>query len=378
MKVAIDAHALGRGQAGYESYLRHLTQALPAASPGDDFLIYRHLSVSRLRRLVFELPRAVYRDRPDVLHVQYAGPLLPLPSGCSLVATIHDVSFVDVPEFFSLADRTLLRLGVGRTIRQARRVITVSEFSKARLMKAYGIPEDKIQVIYNAAGSEFRPALHPGDRPNPPYIVMVADLSVRKNQVNLIRAFSAFARRYPHHLMLAGRDSATSGPIREAARLSEAYNRIHFLGYVPDQELPRLYQQADLCVYPSLYEGFGLPVVEAMACGTPVVTSRASALLEVAGGAALLANPRDPADLCQAMEAAIRDRERWRRAGLLRAARFSWSDAARRTVEAYRASCATVSSRVGTSAQTYRNLPSSAPEQEPCESTRSKVDLGVS
>jgi len=366
MKVAIDAHALGRGQAGYESYLRHLTKALPAAAPEDEFLLYRQLSAHRLRRLLYELPRAVYRDRPDVLHVQYAGPLLPLPSQCSLVATIHDVSFVDVPEFFSLSDRTLLRLGVGRTIRQASRVITVSEFSKARLMKAYGIAEDTIHVIYNAAGSEFRPAFHDGYRADPPYVVMVADLSARKNQVNLIRAFSAFARRHPHHLLLAGRDSATAHSIREEARRSSVGGRIHFLGYVPDQELPRLYQQADLCVYPSLYEGFGLPVVEAMACGTPVVTSRVSALPEVAGGAALLADPQDPADLCAAMEAAVRDRDRWRRAGLLRAGRLSWNGAAQRTVEVYRESCVIV--RRGD--EMYGAVLPSAPEQEPCESTR--------
>ncbi len=370
MKVAIDAHALGRGQAGYESYLRHLTQALPAASPEDQFLVYRQLSASRLRRLMYELPAAVYRDRPDVLHVQYAGPLLPLPERCSLVATIHDVSFVDVPEFFSLADRTLLRLGVGRTIRQARRIITVSEFSKARLIKAYGIPEDKIHVVYNAAGSEFRPAQHDGYRTDPPYVVMVADLSRRKNQVNLIRAFSIFARRHPHHLLLAGRDSATSQPIREEAGRSGVGDRIRFLGYVPDQELPRLYQQADLCVYPSLYEGFGLPVVEAMACGTPVVTSRVSALPEVAGGAALLADPQDPADLCAAMETAARDRDRWRRAGLLRAKRFSWREAAGQSVAVYREASATVGGRAGIAARPYRAILSSAPEQEPCESTR--------
>jgi glycosyltransferase involved in cell wall biosynthesis len=268
----------------------------------------------------------------------------------------------------------LLRLGVGWTIRHARRVITVSEFSKARLMKAYGIPEHKIHVIYNAAGPEFEPAWREGMGCRPPYIVMVGDLSARKNQLNLIRAFSAFACRYPHHLLLAGRDSATSDPIREEARVSGVGERIRFLGYVSDEELPRLYQQADLCVYPSLYEGFGLPVVEAMACGTPVVTSRVSALPEVAGGAAVLADPEDPRDLFAAMEAALRDRDRWRRAGLLRARQFSWGEAARRTLEAYRECCVTVRDR----ARPYRTALTSAPEQEPCESTRSKVDLGVS
>ena len=146
MRVAIDAHALGRGQAGYESYLRHLTAALPEVFPEGEFLLYRDLSPARLLRLIYDLPRRLYRDHPDVLHVQYASPLLPLSGGCVLVATVHDVSFVDHPEFFSLPDLLALRLGVARTIRLAKRVVTVSEFSKRRLMAAYGIPEQKIVV----------------------------------------------------------------------------------------------------------------------------------------------------------------------------------------------------------------------------------------
>ena len=338
MRIAIDAHALGRGQAGYESYLRHLTAALPAVSPEDEFLLYRDLPPERFRRLAVELPRRLWRDRPDVLHVQYVA-----PAGCftPVVATIHDLSFEDVPEFFSFTERVLLRAAVRRTAKLARRIITVSEFSRGRLMKVYGLAGEKILVAPNAAGPEFQPLPRPLAVPStPPYILMVGDLQPRKNHINLIRAFAVLAGRHPHRLVVAGRETWFSGQIRRAARESGAGERIVFSGYVPDRELPALYNGADLCVYPSLYEGFGLPVVEAMACGTPVVTSRGTAMAEVAGPAAILAEPRDPRDLCAAMEAALSDSRRLRAAGLARAAGFCWKESARRTVRAYQEACA--------------------------------------
>ncbi len=333
MRIAIDAHALGRGQAGYESYLRHLTAALPEAAPEHEFLLYRDLPRGRLRRLAWELPRRLFHDRPDVLHVQYAAPF---PCPAPVVATVHDLSFEDVPEFIRPAERALLRAAVRRTVAMARRVITVSEFSRRRLMAVYGLPEEKIVVAPNAAGPAFRPSLE-SPRPNPPYILMVGDLHPRKNHLGLIRAFAAFANHHPHRLLIVGRDTWFAGEIRRVARESGAGNRILFLGYVPDGELPGLYRGADLSVYPSFYEGFGLPVVEAMACRTPMVTSRTTALAEVAGDAAILADPRDPRDLCQAMEAALAHAGYLRAAGLARAAQFSWRDAARITVRAYKA-----------------------------------------
>lgn len=337
MRIAIDAHALGRGQAGYESYLRHLTAALPEVAPADEFLLYRRLSPGRLRRLALELPWQLWNDRPDVLHVQYAAPV---PCFTPLVVTVHDLSFEDVPEYFPPLERVLLRAAVRRTVALAERVVTVSEFSRGRLADVYGLPGEKLVVAANGAGPEFRPL--PVARPGHPFILMVSDLQPRKNHLGLIRAFAAFAQRHPHHLWIAGRDSGFAERIRREARRSGAGERIRFLGYVADADLPLLYNAAEVVAYPSLYEGFGLPVVEAMACGTPVVTSNTTALPEVAGDAALLVDPRDPRDICAALEAALSHASSLRSAGLARAARFSWKDSARITLDAYRAACAAV------------------------------------
>ena len=350
LRIAIDAHALGRGQAGYESYLRCLIAELPAAAPEAEFLLYLArgaddrafpgsaisaqpvLSASRARRLLWDLPVQLWRDRPDVVHVQYAAPF---PCPVPVVATIHDLSFVDVPQFSTTAERLLLRAAVGRTARLARRVVTVSEFSKRRLMTVYGLPEDRVVVAPNAAGPHFHP-INPLRAINPmPYILMVGDLQPRKNHLGAIRAFAAFAR-HGYRLRIAGRETPFAAEIRREAAASGAGERIDFLGYVPDADLPALYRGAQCCLYPSFYEGFGLPVLEAMACGTPVVTSRGTALEEVADGAAILAEPSDPREIALAMEAAIERRSSLSAAGLRRARMFSWTESARETVRAFR------------------------------------------
>ena len=352
LRIAIDAHALGRGQAGYESYLRYLIAELPAAAPDAEFLLYVGrdaaaegampgvsvgvrpvLSASRSRRLLWDLPRQLWRDRPDVLHVQYVAPF---PCPAPVVATIHDLSFVDVPQFFSAAERAMLRVAVGRTARLARRVITVSEFSKQRLMSVYGLKEERVVVAPNAAGPHFHP-IRPILPINPiPYILMVGDLQPRKNHIGAIRAFAAFAQGRQYRLKIAGRETPFAGEIRREARASGAGEQIDFLGYVPDADLPELYRGADCCLYPSFYEGFGLPVLEAMACGTPVVTSRGTALEEVAGGAAVLAAPDDPREIALAIASAIARRSSLSPAGLRRARQFSWQASARETVRAFR------------------------------------------
>ncbi len=353
-KIAIDAHALGRGQAGYESYLRYLTAELPVAAPDASFLLYLCrdaqaadtaalcgdamaalpvLSASRARRLLWDLPRQLRRDRPDLLHVQYAAPF---PCPAPVVVTIHDLSFVDVPRFYSKMERALLRVAVGRTARIARRVVTVSEFSKRRLIAVYGLPEERVVVAPNAAGPNFRPISSILPINPMPYILMVGDLQPRKNHVGAIRAFAAFAGRHRYRLRIAGRETSFAAAIRREAAASGVGQYIDFLGYVPDGELPALYRGADCCLYPSFYEGFGLPVLEAMACGTPVVTSRGTALEEVAGGAAILAEPGDPREIALALEAAIERRSALSAAGLQRARLFSWTESARQTVRAFR------------------------------------------
>jgi len=253
-----------------------------------------------------------------------------------VVATIHDLTFVDVPQFFSAAERALLRVAVGRTARLARRVVTVSEFSKQRLIAVYGLKEEQVVVAPNAAGPHFHP-IRPIPPINPtPYILMVGDLQQRKNHIGAIRAFAAFADSRRYRLKIAGRETPFAAEIRREAAASGAGERIDFLGYVADADLPALYRGADCCLYPSFYEGFGLPVLEAMACGTPVVTSRGTALEEVAGDAALLAAPDAPREIALAMAAAIAGHVGLSAAGLRRSRQFSWTASARETVRAFR------------------------------------------
>jgi glycosyltransferase involved in cell wall biosynthesis len=341
-RVAIDAHALGRGQAGYESYLTYLTAELPTAAPDMHFLLYRDLAPSRARRLFWELPARLLRDRPDVLHVQYAAPF---PCFTPLVATIHDLSFIDVPQFMGLLERNLLRAAVARTARIARRIVTVSEFSKRRLLSHYGLPDDRVIVAPNAAGPQFTPGPAPAFEP---YILMTGDLQPRKNHLGAIRAFAALLERNPswkHRFKIAGRETEFATEIRREAASSGAGDRIDFLGYVPDEVLPAFYRGAAVCVYPSFYEGFGLPVLESMASGTPVVTSNSTALAEVAGKAALLANPADAREISQAIETAIGNRAAMAEAGLRRARDFSWKESALRTSQAFREAFVSVPAR---------------------------------
>jgi glycosyltransferase involved in cell wall biosynthesis len=386
-RIAIDAHSLGRGQAGYESYLRHLTAELPAAAPEAEFVLYLRrgaldsdtadllggaitvmpvISTGRARRLLWDLPTQLRRDRIDLLHVQYAAPF---PCPVPVVATIHDLSFVDVPHFFSATERALLRIAVGHTARMARRVVTVSEFSKRRLMSVYGLDEERVVVAPNAAGPNFHPARPSAFTKHPvPYVLMVGDLQPRKNHIGAIRAFAAFAGRHSYRLLIAGRESSFGPEIHREAAASGAGDRIDFLGYVPDSELPELYRGASCCLYPSFYEGFGLPVLEAMACGTPVVTSRGTALEEVAGGAAILAAPDNPREIAAAIAAAIDRRADLSAAGLKRAGQFSWGLSARETVRAFReALAATSTSALSSERAAARTLEYGKAESKPAD-----------
>jgi glycosyltransferase involved in cell wall biosynthesis len=175
-----------------------------------------------------------------------------------------------------------------------------------------------------------------------PFILSVGDLQPRKNHMGLIAAFAELVRAYPqltHHLVLAGKDTWFSPKVREAARQSGVADRIQFVGYVSDEDLLQLYNACDLFVFPSFYEGFGLPVLEAMACGRAVACSSTSSIPEVADSAAIMFDPYSTREMVSAMADLLRDAElraRMERLGLQRAARFSWRTAAQQTLEVYR------------------------------------------
>ncbi|MFP4248093.1 MAG: glycosyltransferase family 4 protein [Armatimonadota bacterium] len=288
------------------------------------------------------LPRAARRLGVDVLHVQYNGPRVRDPA---LVTTVHDVSFRLFPEWFSLKDRLVLDLGLRSTLSVARHVFAVSECTREDIAEVYGVDEQQISVTYNALPPGFEPP-ESGDVESTlerhgvarPYVVFVGVRQPRKNLPRAIRAFSAAKaeRGLSHRLVLVGKRGWQAS---ETERMIEdAGEDVQSIGYVPDCDLPALYAGADLLLFPSLYEGFGIPVLEAFACGTPVVTSDVSALPEVAGDAAVLVDPCDESAIADGVQRVLDDaalREELVKCGQRRVRQFDWLETARRTVKGY-------------------------------------------
>ncbi|HSW50422.1 MAG TPA: glycosyltransferase, partial [Bryobacteraceae bacterium] len=306
----------------------------------------RRVSANPFLRLGWDLAMQLRRDRPELVHVQYTAPLAcPVP----VVVSVHDVSFLEHPEYFQYLRREQLRLTVSRTVRAAARVITGSEFSRASIARAYDLDPDAIAVVPNAASSMFRPversvaATQVSRRfgiPEP-FLLTVGDLQPRKNQIGLIRAFASLAREFPqlrHNLVIAGKDTWFSPHVRRAAGECGVADRVRFTGFVSDQDLLLLYGACDTFIFPSFYEGFGLPVLEAMACGRAVACSRTSALPEVADAAAIFFDPGSEDEIARAMSDLLLDtglRTRMEKLGMSRAARFSWRDTAEKTLQVY-------------------------------------------
>jgi glycosyltransferase involved in cell wall biosynthesis len=286
------------------------------------------------------------RDRPDLLHVQYTAPLF-----CStpIVVSVHDVSFLEHPEYFTPFRAMQLRCTVRRTVKSAARVITASEFSRRRILSAYRLDEDKVVVLPNGVATTFRPMAREAAQKwvqtsfglRSPFLLTVGDLVPRKNHVGLIRAFEKLVRAHPqlpHQLVIVGKENWRASNVRAAAKRSSVAERIHFTGFVSDEGLLRLYGACDLFVYPSFYEGFGLPILEAMACGRAVACSNTSAMPEVADSAAILFDPNSEDNIVLAMRDLVLNaelRQRMERLGTQRAAMFSWESTAGKTLDLY-------------------------------------------
>ncbi|MDI6858528.1 MAG: glycosyltransferase family 1 protein [Dehalococcoidia bacterium] len=367
MKIAIDAHMVGHQATGNETYTLNLIDALARLDgAGREYTVYvdrRGLSSlppslngrvrvrvlplhSPLVRIPFLLPVELWRRRADVAHMHYILP--PVVPRCATVLTVHDISFERYPDFFSRSELLRARTLVPFSARRADVVIAVSEFTKADLVSFYGIDPEKIVVTSAAPAPHFHPlddrrridAVRREYGIDGPFILYVGNIQPRKNLRRLIEAFAATACEsdIPHRLVIVGKKAWLHSPVLEAARASRLSERITFTGYVPDKDLPALYNAADLFVYPSIFEGFGLPVLEAMSCGTPVITSNTSSLPEVGGDAAVYFDPLDAGDIARAIRAALADpelRSRLSARGLARAKEFSWAATARKTVEAY-------------------------------------------
>src|SRR3954453_3213592 len=326
MRVAIDVSPLVQTRAGTARYLESLMRELRRR---DDVALTtrafgRSDRASTLARDAVWYPFLLGRkDTADVLHCPtYRGPTR---SRVPLVVTVHDLAVLRHPEAFNRWTRAYSPRIVPRVLAAAQRVIAVSEFTRRELIELLGVPDDKIRVVPNAVGDEFT---NVGEAEEGDYVLAVGTLEPRKNLARLVEA----VQRTKRELRVVG--------ARGWGGVEVGGNGVRWLGEVSDDELARLYRGAACVAYPSLYEGFGIPVLEAMACGAPVVTTRGTAMEEGADGAAVLVDAQDSAEIAAGIERAAADRDELVARGLERAGQFRWDSVAAATVQVYREAAA--------------------------------------
>jgi glycosyltransferase involved in cell wall biosynthesis len=332
--VVVDADVLGRRRTGDETYVLNLLRALAPLAPEAGLRIAavtRHPELvpegiepvelstqSQELRMTLMLPRLLRRLGAALGHFQHA---LPLMLSCPAVVTIHDLSFERDSSLMSRKDRLVFKRVVPRAARKAKRVLTVSERTRRDLEDLYGVPSEKIVVTPNGVDPIFTPSnnvLQGYD-----YVLLVGAVQERKNPLAALAAAES-----------AGLPLIVAGPAKDEALARELERRgARIAGYVAEDELVELYRGAACLIQPSRFEGFGLPVLEAMACGTPVVAVPEPALQEVAGDAAVWVEEHELGD---GIRRAVAERDRLVAAGLERARLFSWPETARRTLEVYR------------------------------------------
>jgi glycosyltransferase involved in cell wall biosynthesis len=365
VRIGIDTHAVERDASGNGSYIRGLVRALArldaeyvlyALDPGHpfyaDFSAHPRVTVRRLwprpalARIPLSLAAGSFRDRLDALHVQYVGP--PHHRGARVV-TIHDLAFLRIPRSFPPLQSLRLRWQVRASARRAAVVITGSEHSKRDIRDAYGIAESRIEVIPLAADPTLAPVRDPSaiealkrelgiaHR----YVLCVGRLNARKNLIGLLRAFERVRPGLPEpaQLVIAGPHDYRADALDRAIGASSCAKDVLRVGVVTREALPILLSGATVFAYPSFFEGFGLPPLEAMVCGVPVICSNTTSLPEVVGDAALTFDPSRTGDIAAALlrvltEPALRTHLVDR--GWARAERFSWRTTAELTLEAYR------------------------------------------
>src|ERR1700730_15086068 len=373
MRVGIDAHMVGGQETGNETYVRGLAHGFNALhEPGHDLdlLVFnvgkswaayggyvpagqkldvrirlnRLLTGNPFVRLGAELPLRSIAQRLDLLHMTYSSPAW---SAAPVVLTVHDICYATNPEWFSPRDLRVLNTMVPRSIRQAAHVITDSQDARRQIIGHYRVPEAKISAIPIGAGTGAQPITPDEARKelaaiglelDRPFLLTVGNLQPRKNLVRLVEAFGELVTGRGHDV-----DLVIVGPRRyKADEIVSAggpvADRVHFTGYITDRQLAACYRSSTVFVLPSLYEGFGLPALEAMAQGVPMACSNAGALPEVCGDAAVMFDPHSVPSMVDTIERILGDaglRRTLSEAGVARAAMFSWKRTAEQTFKVY-------------------------------------------
>ena len=366
--IGIDARKIR--DFGIGTYIRQLVEAM-ARHPGSVAYRFRVYLREADRSLLANLPERfetvaeespgysvreltgfawrLRRDRLDLFHATHYV-LPPLGRGRAVV-TIHDIIHLLYPQFLpNRAAHVYARFMIRRALARAKRIITVSYNSKRDLVDYFGVPPSRIDVVYNGVSPRFRPDVPEEERGRvaakyglaTPYLLFVGGEKPHKNVQGVLRAFAEARRKepLPHTLVLAGPVPRNAPRLEALVAALDLTDRVIRIGAAPDEDLPGLVAGADVLLYPTLYEGFGLPVVEAMACGTPVLTSSTSALQEIAGGYAYLVDPLDVDAIARGIVALATDekvRADFRELGKKRALDFSWDKAADKTLALYAA-----------------------------------------
>lgn len=362
----------GYRSAGIARYIHHLLRELPTAAPEFDLHAYStEAGASRLlpgvtihtTRLPVHKPLArliweqtifawrLLRENFALVHsLAYVAPLL---VRTPIVVTLYDLSFLRYPGYFPAAQRLYLQLGTRMTVRRARRIIAISESTRADAIALLGVEPDRVAVVPPGVEPEFFERAGPAALESfrrrhqlpDPFILFLGTREPRKNIPTLLRAFATAKRvaRLPHRLVIAGGRGWMDEPVGQTVAELGLEGEVSWPGFVPHDELPLWYQAADIFVYPSQYEGFGMPALEALASGTPVITTDVSSLPEAVGDAGLLVPPGDTAQLADALVLIAEDanvRNLLRQRGPEHACRFTWARAAELTASTYRAALA--------------------------------------
>ncbi len=304
---------------------------------------------SRILRVGLEqmsLPGILKRLSPAILHA--TGNVLPPRLPCKSVVTVHDFQYWYYPSNIALPRRMYLRYAVPDSLRRATRVICVSQATRNDAVKLYGVPSEKLAVIYEAGlwDGELATASREEDvrsrfSTQGRFLLSAGTSHPHKNLPRLIQAFGMIAREIPHDLLIVGEPFRFRGPLHEAVTMlpSELKDRVKLNGFIPRSDLLALYRAADAFIFPSLFEGFGIPALEAMGCGCPVVASRSSSLPEVIGDAGEYFDPLNVEDMARTVRKVCCDtevRDHLRSRGFARAREFAWEKMGRETLEVYR------------------------------------------
>lgn len=365
MRIGFDGTPLLGQRSGVGYYTGNLLAALMDSEPQWDYLLYsnrplnglehslqkarqvgRRFSPSRWLWMQTILPMAIRHSRPRLCH--FTNALAPLWQTAPYVLTIHDASLFLYGRYHPRARHLTMRLTLPYVARRAAAIITVSHHSRDDLIRVLDVQPEKIHVVYEAAAERFRPVTDPAvltglrrkyDLP-PQFVLYVGTLEPRKNLGRLLRALKQVREDgLPHHLVLAGAMGWMMDSFRQEVQALGLGDVVHYLGYIPGHDLPGLFSLATVFAFPSLYEGFGLPPLEAMACGLPVLTSNQTSLAEICGEAAYLVNPQSVEAITAGLRVLLRDddlRRTLRDRGLQRVTHFSWQRAARETRDVYR------------------------------------------